>query len=179
MWKGLAAMAFDGLGMLPRQPEPRFQPLETRSISAENFTGAKGQGGMATEGPAASSARELGQGWKVSPIHQHRPARDRHDRRDRGPRRDPAHLAHRPSDLVAPPGAPGLLGRRGDAIDRDPARRFLRQRLVRALQHHLAPDRRQPGRRLQQLLGDAIPQARPDHDRKPRPRKPCAVSTTR
>lgn len=39
----------------------------TRSISAENFTGAKGRGGMATEGTGAAAARELGQGWKVSP----------------------------------------------------------------------------------------------------------------
>ena len=40
---------------------------QTRSISAENFTGAKGQGGEATEGTGAIPARELGQGWKVSP----------------------------------------------------------------------------------------------------------------
>jgi hypothetical protein len=40
---------------------------KTRSINAENFTGAKGQGGMATEGIGAPSARDLGQGWKVSP----------------------------------------------------------------------------------------------------------------
>jgi hypothetical protein len=40
---------------------------KTRSISAENFTGAKGQAGMATEGTGAAAARELGQGWKVSP----------------------------------------------------------------------------------------------------------------
>ena len=39
----------------------------SRSISAENFTGEKGKGGMATEGTGASCARELGQGWKVSP----------------------------------------------------------------------------------------------------------------
>src|SRR5687767_7242092 len=39
----------------------------TRSISAENFTGEKGKGGMATEGTGAQVARELGQGWKVSP----------------------------------------------------------------------------------------------------------------
>src|SRR6185437_6603374 len=39
----------------------------TRSVSPENFTGAKGQGGMATEGPAAHAARGLGQGWKISP----------------------------------------------------------------------------------------------------------------
>jgi hypothetical protein len=40
---------------------------ETRSISAENVTGAKGEGGKATEGTGAIAARELGQGWKVSP----------------------------------------------------------------------------------------------------------------
>jgi hypothetical protein len=42
-------------------------PAETRSISPENFSGAKGEGGMATEGTGASCARDLGQGWKVSP----------------------------------------------------------------------------------------------------------------
>jgi D-arabinan exo alpha-(1,3)/(1,5)-arabinofuranosidase (non-reducing end) len=40
---------------------------ETRSISPENFDGAKGAGGMATEGTGAGCAVELGQGWKVSP----------------------------------------------------------------------------------------------------------------
>lgn len=45
----------------------RMSPAKTRSISAENFTGAKGQGGMATEGTGAECARDLGQGWKVSP----------------------------------------------------------------------------------------------------------------
>lgn len=39
----------------------------TRSISPENFTGAKGGGGQATEGTGAVHARGLGQGWKVSP----------------------------------------------------------------------------------------------------------------
>jgi hypothetical protein len=37
----------------------------TRSISAENKDGAKGQGGMATVG--SDCARDLGVGWKVSP----------------------------------------------------------------------------------------------------------------
>jgi hypothetical protein len=45
----------------------RLSAAQTCSISAENFTGAKGQGGMATEGLEAGPARELGQGWKVSP----------------------------------------------------------------------------------------------------------------
>ncbi len=45
----------------------RLSGAVTRSISAENFTGEKGKGGMATEGTGAVAARELGQGWKVSP----------------------------------------------------------------------------------------------------------------
>lgn len=45
----------------------RMRNFESRSISAENFTGEKGKGGMATEGTGAVAARELGQGWKVSP----------------------------------------------------------------------------------------------------------------
>ena len=40
---------------------------QTRSISAENFDGAKGGGARATEGTGAASAAELGRGWKVSP----------------------------------------------------------------------------------------------------------------
>lgn len=39
----------------------------SRSISAENFTGEKGKGGMATEGTGADCARDLGIGWKISP----------------------------------------------------------------------------------------------------------------
>jgi hypothetical protein len=45
----------------------RFGDIESRSISAENFDGAKGAGGMAVEGFGAAAARDLGQGWKVSP----------------------------------------------------------------------------------------------------------------
>ena len=45
----------------------RLSNAETRSITAENYTGAKGQAGMATEGAGADAARELGRGWKISP----------------------------------------------------------------------------------------------------------------
>ena len=44
-----------------------FSSAVSRSISAENFTGEKGKGGMATEGTGKNCARDLGQGWKVSP----------------------------------------------------------------------------------------------------------------
>ena len=40
---------------------------KSRSISPENFTGEKGQAGRATEGTGKGAARDLGQGWKVSP----------------------------------------------------------------------------------------------------------------
>lgn len=40
---------------------------KTRSICAENPTGEVGRGGMATDGTGVGCARDLGQGWKVSP----------------------------------------------------------------------------------------------------------------
>ena len=36
-------------------------------MSPDTFSGAKGQGGMVVDGPAAAAARGLGQGWMVSP----------------------------------------------------------------------------------------------------------------
>jgi hypothetical protein len=45
----------------------RLSNAKTRSISPENPTGEKGKGGMDKEGVASGPARELGQGWKVSP----------------------------------------------------------------------------------------------------------------
>lgn len=57
---------FNGLGMNLGNLS-RLSSARTRSISPENFTGEKGKGGMSTDGPAAHEARELGQGWKVSP----------------------------------------------------------------------------------------------------------------
>lgn len=45
----------------------RLSAAKTRSLSAENFTGEKGKAGMATEGTGKNCARDLGQGWKVSP----------------------------------------------------------------------------------------------------------------
>jgi Protein of unknown function (DUF2961) len=45
----------------------RLSGAKTYSISSENPTGAKGKGGMATEGTGARAARDLGQGWKISP----------------------------------------------------------------------------------------------------------------
>jgi hypothetical protein len=58
--------SFDGLYMNLGNL-PRLSNAKTRSISPENFTGEKGKGGMATEGMGAHAARDLGQGWKISP----------------------------------------------------------------------------------------------------------------
>jgi len=52
-----------GLGDLFRVSE-----AESRSVSPENLTGEKGKAGMSTNGTALHAARELGQGWKVSPF---------------------------------------------------------------------------------------------------------------
>lgn len=57
---------FNGLGMHLGNLS-RLSNAQTRSISAENFNGEKGKGGMATEGTGAHVSRHLGQGWKVSP----------------------------------------------------------------------------------------------------------------
>lgn len=45
----------------------KLSDAKSRSISPENFTGAKGEGGMATEGTGKNPSRDLGKGWKVSP----------------------------------------------------------------------------------------------------------------
>jgi len=64
----LQAQKFDGLDT-DLSNLYRVSDAKTRSISPENFTGEKGKGGMAKlgEGAASHEARELGQGYKVSP----------------------------------------------------------------------------------------------------------------
>ncbi|MFN3465464.1 MAG: glycoside hydrolase family 172 protein [Terricaulis sp.] len=67
-WREPAGMArFNGLGM-GLGTLSRLSHAQTRSISPENFTGEKGKGGMSTDGPAAGRAKDLGQGWKISPF---------------------------------------------------------------------------------------------------------------
>ena len=58
--------SFNGLGMGLGNLS-RLSDAVTRSISAENFSGEKGGAAKATEGTGSVAARELGQGWKVSP----------------------------------------------------------------------------------------------------------------
>jgi hypothetical protein len=58
--------SFNGLG-LHLGNLSRLSSAKTRSISPENFNGAKGGGGRATEGTGSRPSRDLGRGWKVSP----------------------------------------------------------------------------------------------------------------
>jgi hypothetical protein len=64
--KGNHMSEFSGLG-LGLGNLSLLSQAQTRSISAENFSGEKGRGGMATEGTGAKAARDLGIGWKISP----------------------------------------------------------------------------------------------------------------
>ena len=52
-------MAFTGFNMNMGNLS-LLSDARSRSISAENFTGEKGKGGMAIEGSASYAARELG-----------------------------------------------------------------------------------------------------------------------
>lgn len=72
--------AFAALGTAQERTDEKFSGLGvnagnlhllsdavSRSISPENFTGEKGKAAMSTDGPAIEAAKNLGQGWKVSP----------------------------------------------------------------------------------------------------------------
>jgi hypothetical protein len=70
----LTGIVFTGIGQQPFNGIDmnlgnlyRLSNARSRSISPENFSGAKGEGGKATQGTGQHAARDLGQGWKVSP----------------------------------------------------------------------------------------------------------------
>lgn len=71
VWAGALAgqddeKPFNGLGVTMGNLS-RLSKAQTRSVSPENFTGEKGKAGMSADGAARNAARDLGQGWKVSP----------------------------------------------------------------------------------------------------------------
>ncbi|MES2200926.1 MAG: glycoside hydrolase family 172 protein [candidate division FCPU426 bacterium] len=61
-----------GLGNLSR-----LSNAKSRSICPENFDGAKGHGGAATEGSGLGHAKDLGPGWKISPCISIKPGETR------------------------------------------------------------------------------------------------------
>ncbi len=65
-WGGDDKKASNGLGM-GMGSLSRLTHASSRSVSPENPTGEKGKGGMSVDGAAMKAARDLGQGWKVSP----------------------------------------------------------------------------------------------------------------
>jgi hypothetical protein len=62
----MSVTSFNGLGINMGNLS-RLSHAETRSISPENLKGEKGKGGLALDGTGAKAARDLGQGWKISP----------------------------------------------------------------------------------------------------------------
>jgi hypothetical protein len=67
---------FNGLG-LHLGNLSQLSHARSRSISPENFDGAKGAGGMSEDGLAKESARDLGRGWKISPFIRIQPGETR------------------------------------------------------------------------------------------------------
>ena len=91
---------FNGLG-LNLGNLYRVSKAQSRSISPENFTGEKGKAGMATEGTGKNAARELGQGWKVSPSVHIKAGTHLHAGRNRRARLHPADLDDARRQLAA------------------------------------------------------------------------------
>ncbi len=156
----------------PASATCRASRRRRRARSApENFTGEKGKGGMATEGTGEGRRADLGQGWKISPSVVIKPGQTFTLADIAGPRRDPAHLddADRHLALLDPA---HVLGRR-DRRPRSKSRSATSSpRAGAALRPDLLARRlRQPGQRLQLLLGDAVPQGRAHHDGEHRRRR--------
>ena len=149
--------AFNGLGMNLGNLS-RLSNAQTRSISPENFTGEKGQGGMATEGTNAGAARDLGRGWKVSPSVDIAPGKTftLADIQGSGAIQQ---IWMTPTGDWRKSILRMLLGRPGAAVGRMPGGRFLLHGLGQVRPALVAGRVRQSGQRLQLLLGDALPQA--------------------
>jgi hypothetical protein len=115
---------------------------------------------MATEGTGAVAARDLGQGWKVSPsIHIAGPRTVTLADIDGPGAIQQIWITVAPTAL-APAGPAHLLGRRGDPVGRDALGDFFCMRLGHARATSTRCRWREPGGRLQLLLGDALPPPR-------------------
>ncbi|CAA9530691.1 MAG: FIG01197961: hypothetical protein, partial [uncultured Thermomicrobiales bacterium] len=152
----------------PRQPgtalrcgDALHQPGELRRRQGRRRDSDRGHGGG-----AGARTRP---GVEGLPQHHHRRRGDGDPGRDRRAGGDPAPVVHRPPPALAEPCLALLLGRGGDAERRGPARRPVLQRLEPALQRRVVAGRGQPGRRLQLVLGAAVPPLGPDRAREPVP----------
>jgi hypothetical protein len=149
--------SFNGLGLHLGNLH-QLSNARTRSISAENFTGEKGKGGMATEGTGAGASRDLGRGWKVSPSIVIKPKEEREVANIAGPGaiQQIWMTTHRQLAMGHPS---HLLGRLDHAQRRVPRRRLLRLRLGQVRPRLVAPGLRQSRQRVQLLLDHALPHA--------------------
>ena len=168
-WIGVAAAALFVTAQLGAQKPPEFNGLgmglgdlarlshaKTRSISPENFTGEKGKAGMATEGTGARAARELGQGWKISPSVRIKPG----ETFVMGEITGAGAIQH---IWMTPTGAwrYSILriywdGETTPSVE-VPVGDFFACGWGGYAHDFLAPDLRQPGQRVELLLGDAVP----------------------
>ena len=133
----------------------RLRPgVVTRSISPENFTGAKGGGGDGDRGhrrrPRARPRRRAG---RSRPRSRSAGAHDLRARRHRRPRRDPAHLADPAPRNWRTPDPAHLLGRRRGSPRSSAGRRLLRPGLGRVRPGVARCRSRQPARRRSTATG--------------------------
>ena len=135
---------------------------ESRSLTAENPTGAVGKGAMDDPG-GHGPARELGVGWKVTPCLQLKAGETATLMNNDGPGvvrhiwitfRE-SHYRHLILRIYWDGGRP--------ALRRDALRRLHVQRMERPPEHPLHSHERQPVRRNELLLSDAVPQTCQDH----------------
>jgi hypothetical protein len=139
----------------------RLSSAKTRSISPENFDGAKG-GAAWPRGHRRGLRPRPRPGVEDLALRPHRPGRDAGAGRHRGPRRHPAHLddAHRPLALQHPA---RLLGRCRDPSIECPVGDFFACGWNTYAQVSSLAVCVNPGSALQLLLGDALPPLLPHH----------------
>ena len=163
-----------GLGTLSR-----LSAAQTRSISAENPTGEPGRGGMATEGTGAIAARELGQGWKVSPSIDIAGGETVTLADIDGSGRDPAHLADGPSPALAQPRLRIYWDDEETPSIETPLGDFFCSGWGERCNVSSLPVAVNPAGGFNCYWEMPFRQPRPDHDREPQPGRDRRRSTTR
>jgi len=138
---------------------------DARSISPR-ISRRKGEGRHVGRWPALKAARDLGQGWKVTPFVRVQPKETfvMADVKGQGVIQQ---IWLTPPVTGASPSC-ASIGTRDRAFSRMSGGRFLRLRLGAIRPDFLAPGLRQPGSAFQLLLGDALPQGLQDHNREHR-----------
>ena len=171
----VAQPAFDGLGMglgnlsrLSTRQDPLDQPGELHRAR-------RARPAWPPRGPAPNAARDLGQGWKVSPSVRIKPKTTFTLADIAGP----GAIQHIWMTPHRAPGATLILrfywdGETTPSVE-VPVGDFFASGWGGYAQISSLAGVREPRQRLQLLLGDAVPQALPDHGREPRRRRDDAL----